>query len=95
LVSNIEKKVVGVLDFSLSFLKKIWKKSHNMFSLMLDPRFRTLCLMSSLIDHEQGIKSIVEEYDKSYFLFPMFLKSHYHLHHGCNPTQMYRGLCWM
>jgi len=37
-------------------------KAHNMFSLMLDPRLKTFCLVSSLIGHEQG-KAIVEEYD--------------------------------
>ncbi len=30
---------------------------------MLDPRFKTLCLVSSFITLEQG-KAIVEEYDK-------------------------------
>jgi hypothetical protein len=30
---------------------------------MLDPRFKTLYIMSSLIGHEQG-KAIVEEYDQ-------------------------------
>jgi len=45
---------------------------------MLEPRFRTLHLMSSLIVHEQG-KAIVEEYDIK-FLFPMFLKCNYDLH---------------
>jgi hypothetical protein len=37
------------------------------FFLMLDPRFKTLCLVSSLIHHEQG-KAIVEEYDKRVLL---------------------------
>ncbi len=45
---------------------------------MLDPRFKTLHLVSSLIGHEQG-KAIVEKYDKK-SLFPMFLKCYYHLH---------------
>jgi hypothetical protein len=45
---------------------------------MLDPRFKTLHLVSSLIGCEQG-KVIVEKYDK-FFLFPMFLKCYYHLH---------------
>ncbi len=45
---------------------------------MLDPRFKTLCLVSSLIGHEQG-KALVKEYDKKP-LFPMFLKYYYHLH---------------
>ncbi len=49
-----------------------------MLSLMLDPRFKTFCLVSSLIDREQG-KTIVEKYDtKSLFL--MIFKCYYHLH---------------
>jgi hypothetical protein len=74
-----KKKVVGVLDSFVSFFKKYEKnKSHDMFSLMLDPRFKTLPLVSSLFGHEQG-KPIIEEYDKKPF-FPMFLTCHYHLH---------------
>jgi hypothetical protein len=34
---------------------------------MLDPRFKTLHLVSSLIGHEQG-KAILEEYDKKIFI---------------------------
>ncbi len=45
---------------------------------MLDPRFKTFCLVSSLIGHEQR-KAIVEEYDKK-SLFPMLFKCYYHLH---------------
>jgi hypothetical protein len=54
------------------------KKSHNMFSLMLDPRFKTFCLVSSLIVHEQG-KAIVEEYDNKP-LFHVFIKCHHHFY---------------
>jgi hypothetical protein len=40
LVSNIRKKVCGVLDSFLSFLKKFdERKTHNMLVLMLDPRW--------------------------------------------------------
>ncbi len=49
-----------------------------MFSLMLIPRFKTLCLVSSLIGHKQA-KAIVEKYDKK-SLFPMLLKCSYQLH---------------
>jgi hypothetical protein len=38
---------------------------------MLDPRFKTLCVVFSFIGLEQG-KTIVEKYDKK-TLFPMFL----------------------
>jgi hypothetical protein len=78
LAFNINKEVVQILDSFFSFLKKYEeRKAHNFFK-MLDPRFKTFCLVSSFIDCEQG-KAIVEEYDKK-SLFPMFLKCYYHLH---------------
>ncbi len=49
-----------------------------MFSLMLDPIFKNICLVHSFIGHEQGV-TIVKECDKR-FLFPMFLKFHHHSH---------------
>jgi len=75
---NIKKEVCVVLEFFLSFLRKLEKKKgHNMFSLMSDPRFKSLSLVSSFIGREQGV-AIIEEYDiKS--LYPM-LKCHHHLH---------------
>jgi hypothetical protein len=45
---------------------------------MLDPRFKTLRVVSSLIGREQG-KTIVEKYDKK-TLFLMLFKCYYHLH---------------
>jgi hypothetical protein len=61
--SNIKKEVCGVLDSFLSFLIKYEeRKAHNMFSLMLDPQFKNLCLVFSFVGREQDI-SIVEEYD--------------------------------
>lgn len=54
-----------------------------MFSLMLDPIFKNICLVHSFIGHEQGV-TIVKEYDKR-FLFPMFFKFHHHSH----PTAKY------
>jgi hypothetical protein len=55
LASNIKKKLFMFSNFFLSFSKKYEeKKVHNMLSLMLDPRFKTFCLMSSFIDREQG-----------------------------------------
>jgi len=53
LASN-KKKEVQVLDSFLSFLKNEEKKVHNMLFLMLDPRFKTFHLVSSLIGCEQG-----------------------------------------
>jgi len=45
---------------------------------MLDPRFKNLKLISSLIGQEQGI-FIVQAYDMR-SLFPMLLQCHQHLH---------------
>ncbi len=63
------------------------KKSHNVFSLMLDPRFKTLHLVPSLIGCEQR-KAIVEKNNK-FFLFLMFFKCHYYLHPS---TKFERGI---
>ncbi len=72
LALNIKNEVIWVLDFFLSFLKEYEeRKAYNMFFLMLDPRFKTLHLVSSLIGREKG-KAIVEEYNKK-SLFPMVL----------------------
>jgi hypothetical protein len=61
-----------MLKSFLSFLKFFGKnKTHNMFSLMLDSRFKSLCLVSSFI-----VVAIVEEYDKKSLL----LKCHHHLY---------------
>ncbi len=77
--SNIRKEVCVELESFLSLLRKIEKKkAHNMFSLMLDLRFKSFCLVSSFIGREQGV-SIVEEYD-SKSLCLMLLKCHHHLH---------------
>jgi len=48
------------------------------FFLMLDPNFKTLHLVSSLIGHEQG-KTIVKEYD-NFLIKIMFFNCYYHLH---------------
>jgi hypothetical protein len=45
---------------------------------MLNPRFKTLCLVSSFIGYEQG-KAIIEKYDQK-TIFPMLFKCHYNLH---------------
>jgi hypothetical protein len=63
LASNIKKEVCGVLNGFFSFLKKIYeRKTHNMFALMLDSRFKSLCLVSSFIGHDQGI-TIAKQYN--------------------------------
>jgi hypothetical protein len=44
-------------------------KTHIMFALMFDPRFKSLCFVCSYVSKEQGV-SIVEEYDRK-ALYPM------------------------
>ncbi len=56
-----EKNCLGFGFVSFLF-KEMKKENHNMLSLMLDPRFKTFHLVSSLIGCEQGI-TIVEKYD--------------------------------
>jgi hypothetical protein len=77
--SNIRKEVCGVLDIFLSFLKKFdEKKTHNMLAIMLDPRLKSLHLVSSFIGCDQGV-TIVEQYDIM-SLYPMLMKRYYHFH---------------
>ncbi len=77
--SNIKKEVYSVLDSFLSFLKNYEERRvHNMLYLMLDSRFKSFCLVSSFVGHEQGI-SIVKEYDRK-SLQSMLLKCYHHLH---------------
>jgi hypothetical protein len=46
----------------------VWrKKTNNMLLLMLDPQFKSFHLVSSFVDHEQGI-SITENYDKKLYI---------------------------
>jgi hypothetical protein len=79
LASNIKKDIIHALDYFLSFLKKYEeKKAHNVFFFMLEPSLKTLHLVSSFINLEQG-KAIVEEYDKK-SLFHVLMKCYYHLH---------------
>ncbi len=79
LAFNIRREVINVLDSFLSFLKKYEnKKAHNMISLMLDPRFKSLRIVPSFVGKEQGVV-LVQEYDRK-SLYPMLVKCHEHLH---------------
>ncbi len=49
-----------------------------MISLILDPKFKSLCIISSFVGREQGV-AFVEEYDKK-TLYPMLVKCQEHLH---------------
>jgi hypothetical protein len=79
LAFNIKREVINVLDSFISFLKKYEnKKVHNMISLMLDPRFKSLPIVSSFVGKEQGV-ALVKEYDRK-TLYPMLVKCHEHLY---------------
>ncbi len=65
----------------LFFLKKEnvkHEKLTNMLSLMLDPRFKSLHLVSSFVGLEKCV-SFLDEYDKK-TLYLMLLKCYYHVH---------------
>jgi hypothetical protein len=67
-----KKEVVAILDYFLSFLKKYEEQNIiDMFYLILDHRFKTLCLVSPFVGCEQG-KAIMKEHDNKY-LFHIFL----------------------
>jgi hypothetical protein len=57
-----------------SFLKKFdERKVHNMLALMLDPRYKNLIIIFTLVGKVLGV--VVKEYDKK-ALFLMLLKTH-------------------
>jgi hypothetical protein len=79
LAFNIRREVINVLDFFLSFSKAYDKrKTHNMIFFLLDPRYKSLCIISSFVGREQGV-ALVEEYDRKK-LYLMLVKCHEHLH---------------
>ncbi len=49
-----------------------------MISVMLNPRFKNLCIISSFVKKEQDV-ALVEEYDRK-SLYPMLVKCHEYLH---------------
>ncbi len=68
-----------MLDFFLSFSKVYDKgKAHNMISLMLDPRYKSLGIISPFVGRQQDV-ALVKEYDKK-FLYPILVKCDEHLH---------------
>jgi hypothetical protein len=76
---NIKREVINVLDSFLSCLKVYDKrKTHNMISLMLDPKYESLHIVPSFIGSEQGVP-LLEEYDRK-SLYLMLVKCHEHLH---------------
>jgi hypothetical protein len=54
------------------------KETYNMLFLMLDPKFKSLCLVSSFIGREQRVTIVEENNERS--LYPMLLKCYHYLH---------------
>jgi hypothetical protein len=76
---SIRREVINVLDFFLPLLKVYDRgKTHNMIFLMLDPKYKNLCIISSFVRMERCV-ALVEEYDRK-SLYPMLVKCHEHLH---------------
>jgi hypothetical protein len=71
LAMNMKKEICGVIDYFFALTKYDEMKAHNMLSLMLDSKYKSLRLISSFIGCEQG-EPIVEEYDRG-SMFPIFL----------------------
>jgi hypothetical protein len=68
-----------VIDSFLYFLLKYdERRIHNLLTLMLYFKFKSLRLFFSFIGHEHEV-AIIKEYDRK-SLFPMFSKFHHHLH---------------
>jgi hypothetical protein len=56
LASNFKREVCGVLYSFLSLLIKCEnRKTHNTISLMLNPKFKNLCIYFSFVGREQGV----------------------------------------
>jgi hypothetical protein len=59
LASNIQKEVYNVLDVFLSFIKKYdERKTHNMFALMLNMRYKNLGIIFNFLGKEPGINVV-------------------------------------
>jgi hypothetical protein len=61
-ITNIKKECCGILEWFI-FSKYEERTPHNMLCLMLDLRFKNLCLKYIFIGHEKNV-NIVGEYDK-------------------------------
>ncbi len=77
--TKVMNEVIGVINYfiySLTIYNEI--RAHNMLTLMLDSKLKSLKLICSFIGHKHGV-AIVKEYDRK-SLFPMLLKFYQHLH---------------
>jgi len=67
LIVNMKKIVFGLIDYFLSILTKYdERKTHNMLSLMLNLKFKSLNFFSSFISCQQRV-AISKKYDRRLF----------------------------
>jgi hypothetical protein len=61
--TNINKEICDVLVSSISLFKKLYEeRKFDMLCLILDPKFKSLCLILYFIGREEEVNN-VEEYD--------------------------------
>ncbi len=62
--TNIKKEICDVFVSFISFLKSLQEeRNFDMLYLMLDSKFKSLCLIFFFIGHEKEVNTI-EEYDR-------------------------------
>ena len=85
LKARMAKTVVDVMKPFLRFsLQFVAEQTHNMLSVMLDPRFKGLEYVIDYVGVAQA-KQVVEEYDKK-ILIPYLVKVHKFMNPGGSPT---------
>jgi hypothetical protein len=73
---NMKKEVCGVIDSFFSFLTKYdERRAHNILSLMLDCKYKSLRLIFSCIGHKLRVV-IIKEHDRRFPFFKV-LKSYH------------------
>ncbi len=73
LVCHMKQHVLDVMDLFLSFLREVEKKKdHNILALMLDPKFKSMRLVSIYMGHDNGAILVVA-YDEL-VLLPLLME---------------------
>ncbi len=74
-ISHMKRQVLEVLWPFISFMHVIdKKKGHNMLALMLDPRYKSMHLMTSYLGRE-ATANLVVDYDEK-VLLPSLLEAY-------------------
>ncbi len=62
----------GSFEAFLFFFTQLKKKSHNLLPLMLDPIFKSMCLVMMYVGHD-NVVALVVEYDNE-LLLPLLME---------------------